>query len=293
MKIKVLLLAFGCSMMSFGAYAQKGVDTGTPFGSGEDSVRCITNISLFVPYAKAGNFKDAYEFWYQAYTECPGAHKDIYLYGVRIMDWKINTEKDPAKKAALIDDLMKVYDTRVKYFGNDRKYGKDWIIARKAADYIRLKGDNADPKVYYAWLGEVINEFGENSEAMGVSLYMMGSHRQLLADPNFKETYLEDYLKCSKIIATQLAAAQAANNEKEIKNLTTYKSAIDGGFAGSGAADCETLQNMYASKVEAAKDDLPALKEIVSLLRRVRCQEIDAFYTAAGCLLYTSPSPRD
>ncbi|MBS1380212.1 MAG: hypothetical protein HPZ98_12960, partial [Parabacteroides sp.] len=167
MKIKVLLLAFGCSMMSFGAYAQKGVDTGTPFGSGEDSVRCITNISLFVPYAKAGNFKDAYEFWYQAYTECPGAHKDIYLYGVRIMDWKINTEKDPAKKAALIDDLMKVYDTRVKYFGNDRKYGKDWIIARKAADYIRLKGDNADPKVYYAWLGEVINEFGENSEAMG------------------------------------------------------------------------------------------------------------------------------
>ena len=106
MKIKVLLLALGCSMMSFGAYAQKGVDTGTPFGSGEDSVRCITNISLFVPYAKAGNFKDAYEFWYQAYTECPGAHKDIYLYGVRIMDWKINTEKDPAKKAALIDDLM-------------------------------------------------------------------------------------------------------------------------------------------------------------------------------------------
>ena len=290
MKIKVLLLAFGCSMMSFGAYAQKGVDTGTPFGSGEDSVRCITNISLFVPYAKAGNFKDAYEFWYQAYTECPGAHKDIYLYGVRIMDWKINTEKDPAKKAALIDDLMKVYDTRVKYFGNDRKYGKDWIIARKAADYIRLKGDNADPKVYYAWLGEVINEFGENSEAMGVSLYMMGSHRQLLADPNFKETYLEDYLKCSKIIATQLAAAQAANNEKEIKNLTTYKSAIDGGFAGSGAADCETLQNMYASKVEAAKDDLPALKEIVSLLRRVRCQEIDAFYTAAGYAYKLEPS---
>ena len=290
MKIKVLLLALGCSMMSFGAYAQKGVDTGTPFGSGEDSVRCITNISLFVPYAKAGNFKDAYEFWHQAYTECPGAHKDIYLYGVRIMDWKINTEKDPAKKAALIDDLMKVYDTRVKYFGNDRKYGKDWIVARKAADYIRLKGDNADPKVYYAWLGEVINEFGENSEAMGVSLYMMGSHRQLLADPNFKETYLEDYLKCSKIIATQLAAAQAANNEKEVKNLTTYKSAIDGGFAGSGAADCETLQNLYAPKVEESKSDLAALKEIVSLLRRVRCQEIDAFFAAAAYAYELEPS---
>ena len=290
MKIKVLLLALGCSMMSFGAYAQKGVDTGTPFGSGEDSVRCITNISLFVPYAKAGNFKDAYEFWHQAYTECPGAHKDIYLYGVKIMDWKINTEKDPAKKAALIEDLMKVYDTRVKYFGNDRKYGKDWIIARKAADYLRLMGDNADPKVIYGWLGEVVNEFGENTEAMGVSLYMMAAHQQLIADPNFKQQYLEDYLKCTKIIAAQLAAAQAANNEKEIKNLTTFKSAIDGGFAGSGAADCETLQNMYASKVEAAKVNLEALKEILSMLRRVRCQEIEAFYAAAAYAYELEPS---
>ena len=125
---------------------------------------------------------------------------------------------------------------------------------------------------------------------MGVSLYMMGSHRQLLADPNFKEAYLEDYLKCSKIIANQLAAAQSANNEKEVKNLTTYKSAIDGGFAGSGAADCETLQGMYAPKVEAAKGNLDALKEIVSMLRRVRCQEIDAFYTAAAYAYELEPS---
>ena len=42
MKIKVLLLALGCTMGTLGAYAQKGVDNGTQFGSGEDSVRCIT-----------------------------------------------------------------------------------------------------------------------------------------------------------------------------------------------------------------------------------------------------------
>ena len=120
MKVKVLLLALGCSMMSFGAYAQKGVDTGTPFGHGEDSVRCITNISLFVPYAKAGNYKDAVEFWKIAYNECPGAHKDIYLYGVRIMDWLIGNEKDPAKRDALINDLMTVYDKRVMIVNTEK-----------------------------------------------------------------------------------------------------------------------------------------------------------------------------
>lgn len=290
MKVKVLLLAVGCSMVSFGAYAQKGVDNGTPFGSGEDSVRCITNISLFTPYAKAGNFKDAYEFWKLAYTECPGAHKDIYLYGVKIMDWKIGNEKDAAKKEALIGDLMKVYDTRVKYFGNDRKYGKDWIVARKAQDFLRLKGENADPKVVYDWMKEVIAETGDNTEALGVSMYMFASLKMMLNDANLKEQYIQDYLKCSAIYDGQIKAAQAANNEKEVTALTTYKTAIDNGFANSGAADCETLQNMYANKVEEVKDNLPALKEIVSLFRRVRCQEIEAFYAAAGYAYKLEPS---
>ena len=81
---------------------------------------------------------------------------------------------------------------------------------------------------------------------------------------------------------TQLKAAVAANNEKEVTALTTLKSGIDGGFAGSGAADCETLQNLYAAKVEQNKDNLPYLKEAISLLRRMRCQEIEAYFAAAG-----------
>ena len=76
MKIRVLLLAIGCSIAAFGAYAQKGVDTGTQFGSGADSARCVENISLFIPYAKAGNFKDAYEFWKITYDECPACYRD-------------------------------------------------------------------------------------------------------------------------------------------------------------------------------------------------------------------------
>jgi tetratricopeptide (TPR) repeat protein len=212
------------------------------------------------------------------------------MQGVKIMDWKIKSETDPAKKAQLIDDLMKVYDTRVKYFGNDKKYGTDWIVSRKAADYIAQVGEDADPNVYMPWLKEVIDQYGENVEPLAVSLYMMGSHKKLLSDPNNKDKYLEDYLLCSKIIDTQLKNAQAANDEKATTAITAYKSAIDGGFAGSGAADCETLQNMYAPKVEAAKDDLNSLKEIVSLLRKVRCQEIDAFYNAAGYAYKLEPS---
>jgi hypothetical protein len=57
---------------------------------------------------------------------------------------------------------------------------------------------------------------------------------------------------------------------------------LDNGFANSGAADCETLQNMFAAKIEANKTDLNYLKETISLLRRVRCQDIDAYFAASG-----------
>ena len=290
MKIKVLLLALGCTMGTFGAYAQKGVDNGTKFGSGEDSVRCITNISLFVPYAKAGNFKDAYEFWKIVYDECPASTKDVYQYGVRIMGWKIAQEKDAAKKKALIDDLMAVYDKRVKYFGNDKRYGKDWIVSRKVQDYFGQTGENADYNLAYGWLKEIVNEKGENCEALGLSLFAFSSMKKMVADPNFKEQYIQDYLVASNGLDAQIKAAQAANNKQEEDNLTDYKSGVDGQFANSGAADCETLQNLYAAKIEENKDNLDYLKETVSLLRRMRCQEIDAYFAASSYAYKLEPS---
>lgn len=290
MKVKVLLLAITCSLGAFGAYAQKGVDNGTQYGSGEDSVRCIENISLFIPYAKAKNYKDAYEFWKIVYEECPASTKDVYLYGVRIVDWEIQNEKDPAKKEALIDKLMEVYDKRVKYFGDDKRYGKDWILARKAQDYIRLKGENADPNLIYSWLQVALDEYKENTDPLAVSLYMYASLQKLLKDPNFKEQYIQDYLRSSAIYEAQLKAAQAANNEKEINQVTTLKGVLDNAFAQSGAADCETLQNMYGPKVAENKDDLKFLKETIALLRRVRCQEIEAYFMASEAVHKVEPT---
>lgn len=283
MKTKVVLLATGLLLTVSGAFAQKGVDNGTQFGSGEDSVRCITNISLFTPYAKAGNYKDAYEFWKIVYEECPAATKDIYLYGTRIVEWQFLNETDPAKKADLLNKLMAVYDQRVKYFGNDARYGKDWIVSRKAQDYITHAGEKADNNMLYGWLKAVVDEYGNKTEPLAVNLFMYASHQRLISDPeNKKSEFIENYMKSSAILETQLAAAKAANNEKDINTLSTFKSSIDASFAGSGAADCETLQNLYADKVEQNKADLNFLKETITLLRRVRCQEIEAYFAASG-----------
>ncbi len=281
MKSKIFLLAV-VFLIAAGVNAQKGVDNGTTYGSGEDSVRCVTNISLFIPYAKSNNFKDAYPFWKAVYDECPASTKNIYVYGVNIINWQISQETDAAKKDALINDLMKLYDDRIKYFGNDKQYGKDWIVARKAQSYNQLKGENTDPNIIYKWTGEVIDEFKDKAEPLAVSLYMFASFKLMQGDMDkYKSQYVTDFLKCSAILDVQYATAEAANNEKDAENILTRKTEIEQNFAASGAADCETLHSIYASKIEENKDNLDFLKETMTLLRRVGCKESDTYISAS------------
>lgn len=281
MKSKIFLLA-ASFLIAFGMKAQKGVDTGTPFGSGDDSIQCRTNISLFTPYAKSGNFKDAQPFWKKAYDECPASTKNIYIYGIDIINWQISQETDPAKKDALIDEMMTLFDNRVKYFGDDPKYGKDWIVARKAAEYNKLKGENTDPKLVYQWTGEVIDELKEKVDPSAISLYMFASFKMMQNDKDtYKGQYVDDFLKCSALLDEAYAAAKAANNEKDAEGLMARKVEIEKNFTTSGAADCETLQSIYTPKVEENKDNIEFLKETMTLLRRVGCKESDIFITTS------------
>lgn len=279
MKLKMSLLAVAAVFLAGTASAEKGVDNGTQFGTGEDSIRCIQNISLFVPYAKSGNYQDAYEFWKIAYEECPAATKDLYLYGVRIMGWKIGNEKDPAKREALIDDLMAVYDQRIKYFGNDPKYPTSWILPRKAQDYFNYKRENADASLPYGWLKPIVEQEQENADLLALSMFMFASHNMAVSNEQYKDQYIQDYLTVSDYLDKKAQAA--SGDQKEVDLIASVKESIETGFAQSGAADCATLQNIYGPKVEAQKTDIEFLNKTLALLRSVKCQDSDVYFLAS------------
>ena len=82
---------------------------------------CKVNLSLFTEYAKVKNYADAYEPWMKVYKECPTASKNIYSLGVRILEWKIKQATTQEEFKACFDQLMKLYDDRIQYYGNDKK----------------------------------------------------------------------------------------------------------------------------------------------------------------------------
>ena len=293
--MKKLIVFFGAFILiALDANAQKGIETGTPYGSGEDSIRCATNVNLFIPYARNRSYDEALPYWEAVYEECPASSINIYILGVNIINWQISKETDPAKREALINNMIKLYDDRLKYFGSAPRNRDDWkdvVVFRKAQTYYQLKGENSDHQLVYKWLGDVIEEIKEKTHPNAMMLYMVSSYNLLQKDlDNFKSQYVDDYLKCSAILDKQHAAAETANNEKELEGILASKKEIEMNFIASGAADCDLLQTIYAPKVEENKANLDALKETLRILNRIGCNESDVYIAASEYAYQIEPT---
>ena len=60
--LKIALYPFLMAFLTLTGMAQKGVEDGSRYGHGEDSVRCIKNISLYRENTKHGNYDMAVSY---------------------------------------------------------------------------------------------------------------------------------------------------------------------------------------------------------------------------------------
>ena len=275
--VKILLtsiLAIGASSL----FAQTGAASGTRFGMGEDSIRCLQNISLYEPYAKARNFKDAVDSWEIVYNECPKANKNIYIYGVRIVNWQIEQEKDAAKQAALKAKLMEVYDNRIKHFGDDKVYPTPRILGNKASDYLRVYGNEADNELAYEWLTQCVEYMKGATTPEVVKDYVSVAEKLFKANGEKREQYINNYLQGVEYLDQYIKNSTNPDMNTYAENIKSY---LNDQYARSGAADCESLQAVFGPKVEEKKEDIAYLKQTISLLRRSKCQESDVYFAAS------------
>ena len=83
MKIKALIAFF--ALTSSVVMAQKGVEDGSRFGHGQDSIDCLNNISLYTEYLKTNNYTEAYPYWQKVFADAPYAQMGTYSNGVKIL----------------------------------------------------------------------------------------------------------------------------------------------------------------------------------------------------------------
>ena len=147
MKMKMVTALFALSLSATAVFAQKGVEDGSRFGHGQDSLNCLKNISVYTEYVKINNFKDAFPSWKAVFDEAPWAQISLYTNGAKMLRGLIAAEKDGAKQKEYFDLLMKVYDQRLQYLDKlntlTRKPTSEGdIISAKAHDYFAMGGQD-------------------------------------------------------------------------------------------------------------------------------------------------------
>ena len=269
------------SLSATAVFAQKGVEDGSRFGHGQDSLNCLQNISIYTEYVKTNNFKDAYPSWKAVFDEAPWAQIATYTNGAKILRALIAAEKDGAKQKEYFNLLMKVHDQRIQYLEqlntlSRTKATKGDIMGTKAHDYFTMGG--SDNNEVYAMFAEAVAAEKHNLPYYVLMEFVDASARKVKADEAHKEQFVQDYIAASGYANEAL---NAATKESAKKNYKTAKENIDAHFINSGVATCDNLQAIYAPKVEASKTDLEYLKQVVKVMKMLGCTESEAYFAAS------------
>lgn len=266
--VKILLAAAACLV----ATASMAQDLNSPqyakWGSTlEEKQQNILNSNFLKESCDNRDYDAAARYLNALIKSCPEASSAIYQRGAIVYKNKINRAKSLAEKNAYVDSLMLMYDLRAKYFGDNPKQGTAYILDRKAREYViyHRPADRAGIRKFFR---EAIEAGGENVDPETVALYFGNLCEDYkTTDEVMPDEVISEYDRLSPIFE---------NNPDAIES----KNQFDAAFGLSGAANCENLEKLFSSKLEANPEDEAVLAQAVSLMSRANCDG-EFFFTTA------------
>jgi len=302
MKLKNLFMAIGVACICAPAMAQyEGTTLDDRIGSGEDSIETRRNLSMFNMAIKQNSFTEAYDVWKPVIEKAPFANLRIYTDGSYMLQTLITQEQDAAKKKVYLDELMALYDLRLKNLKGLNSFARADLQATEGdvvypqAYCYAVYGPQADPQGYTHdkayQLFEKANKLLEEQGGREVKGYMLDiffriSYAKYQANPNgFREQFLQDYLESKEICEKMLQMAKDEPDpekaQKIVKDYDLPLNNIEGIFAQSKAADRDQIVAIFTPKVEANKDNLAYLKSALTLMAANDCDDTPVYYKAA------------
>ncbi|MBP5364966.1 MAG: hypothetical protein J6Y82_03475 [Bacteroidales bacterium] len=282
---RIMFLAIGLFTASI-AFAQKGVDDGSKYGHGEDSVRCIQNLVMYGDAVKMKNYAEAYHPWLIVFNEAPLAKKTtLYTDGVKIVKNMFANEKDEAKREEFFKLMQKIYDQRIKYYGTQKNYPESYLLGMKGVDMLSMRNDVAVKKQAVGFLEKAINGDIATVQAAFVGQYILAKSDLFKAGEITAEQMIDSYVFASDAV-NKLQEVATDKNRQAIEDT---KVQVEQVFGASGAADCETLAKIFGPQLDEHKADKAWLTRINKLLSKSDCTESEFFYSTSECLYNIEP----
>lgn len=265
---------------------------------GNDSVNCIINISLYREFQKqwkASDYdspviKDIIGPWRWVFNNCPLASENTYIDGVKIMQYRIEKEKDANIKSKLIDSLMMIYDQRIQYFPNHFKTGlpqEGSVLGRKGVDLFTYDQERFEDT--YNILKRSVELDGDDSDGTVLIYYFRSVIKMARKSKVDSAVIVDVYDQVIDILDHNLNKLIKAGDTKWAENYKNFKGNIDATF--EPFASCPDLIRIYSSKMKKNPEDVALLKKITSILDRRNCQEDPLYLKASVQLHKLEPSP--
>ncbi len=299
LKASIILLFVSFSLVSFGT---KPLQTYLPQDDmpkyGKDSVKCVANLSLYREFYKQWKqsgyknsaINDASKWWSWVFLHCPIASENIYVDGVRMVDFRIKKTKDPELKNKLIDTLMLIYDQRIQYFPLHYKTKQPQvgnILGRKGVDLYEHRPDA------YVQVNEILKESIEldKEDASGpVYVYYFRTLTKMAMKGDIDTlAVVEAYDQISEYIDMNIRKYAEKGNEKEVEEYVNIQGNIENTF--EPFAQCTDLVRIYKQKYDLEPDNPVLLRKIVKLLDKKNCIEDPLYFDATVSLYKVDPSP--
>lgn len=301
MKLQKMALTFALAAASVPTMAQyEGTSVYDRIGHGQDSIDVLNSLVLYRDYYKAKDWASAYEPWKLVLTKAPFAQVGVYAYGAAILGNLIVSTTDMNQKKAYFNELMDLYDTRLKNldglnsFTSERSQAtKGDVVARKAFDYAYYGQGVADDfsidKAYSMFregIAMIREEGAKEIPGFVLDKFFDISYQKYVADnQGFRANFLQDYLESKEVCEKMLELANQAQDQKTAQQIVAQYdptlSRIETIFAQSKAADKEQIIAIFTPKVEENKGNLAYLKSALVLLASNDCDDTDVYYKAA------------
>ncbi|HPX34197.1 MAG TPA: tetratricopeptide repeat protein [Bacteroidales bacterium] len=255
---------------------------------GEDSVKCVTNLSLYREFYKqwraseftSSTVNDAIGPWRWVFFNCPAASQYTYIDGPVMIEHFLRNEKSEDKKDKYVDTLMMIYDQRIENFGRE-----GYILGRKGTDLLKYRPDAF--KEAYPIFKRSVELQGNESESFVLAYYFRSVTQ--MADENLIEkiTVLEVYDELNQIMDYNIEANK--DDADVVASWQNIKGSIDVAF--EPYATCEDLVSIYQPKFDENPEDINLLRKITKMLDNKGCTDTQLFFDASIQLNKLDPSP--
>ncbi|MBQ6069929.1 MAG: hypothetical protein IJK84_10545 [Bacteroidales bacterium] len=274
-ELKFVIIAAAALSMGLAANAQsKWGDTP------DDSIACISNVSLYQEFYKQKSYTDCYEPWKQILKHCPRYSKAVYQRGETIMKSMINIAQSAEERDAYIDELMAMFDQRIQYFGEEAM-----VLAKKAQTLSTLRPK--DVKTVYEIYAQAVAAGADQLDENYVTLFFKATVDYVQAGLAEPSLVIDNYDIASELLDN--IRDTIVDDSAKVAKISGYINNVEAVF--SPYASCDQLIEIYQKKFDADPKNAELLKKITNIMMKKGCTENKLFFSATENLYELEPSP--